>query len=60
MADYTQTTDFSAKDDLLTGDPDKLILGADFDAEFAAIASAVATKFDTGDEASAAEAAAAP
>lgn len=56
MSDYTQTTDFSAKDALLTGDPEKLILGADFDVEFAAIASAVASKFDTADEASAAEA----
>lgn len=58
MSDYTQITDFSAKDALLTGDPEKLILGADFDGEFAALSTAIATKFDTGDVASAIEAAA--
>jgi len=34
MADYTQITDFSAKDALSAGDPNKLIVGADFDAEW--------------------------
>ena len=58
MSDYTPTTDFSAKDALLTSDPEKLILGADFDVEFSAIQTAVATKFDAGDVASAVEAAA--
>lgn len=31
---YTKTTDFAAKDDLLTGDPDKIIKGAEIDTEF--------------------------
>jgi len=47
MSNYTPTTDFGAKDSLLTGDPDKLIVGAEFDTEFDAINVAVATKFDT-------------
>mgnify|MGYP000876569371 CR=1 FL=1 len=51
MTDYTQITDFSAKDSLNTGDPEKIILGADYDAEFAAIATAIGTKVDTTDTA---------
>lgn len=46
MSNYTQTTAFGVKDVLATGDPDKKILGAAFDTEFAAIAVAVATKGD--------------
>lgn len=46
MSNYTQITDFSVKDALTTGDPEKLILGSDFDAEFAAIATAIASKLD--------------
>lgn len=46
MSNYTQTTNFTAKDALLSGNPAKLIKGADFDVEFAAIAAAVATKLD--------------
>lgn len=42
MPTYTPNTDFSAKDDLETGDPQKLIVGADFDAEFEEIANAIA------------------
>ena len=49
MSDYTQITDFSAKDSLTTGDPEKIILGADFDGEFAAIETAISTKYDSGD-----------
>lgn len=56
MSDYSVTTDFSAKDALSTGDPEKLILGSDFDTEFDAIAVAVATKYDSGDIASQAQA----
>lgn len=52
MSDYTQITDFSAKDALSSGDPEKIILGADFDAELAAIATAVGSKVDTTDTAS--------
>jgi len=47
MADYTQITDFSAKDALSAGDPNKLIVGADFDAEFDAISTAIATKLES-------------
>lgn len=56
MSDYAKTTNFTAKDSLTTGDPEKLILGADFDTEFNAIATAIATKYDTSDLASQAEA----
>ena len=56
MSDYTQIEDYSAKDALSTGDPDKLILGADIDAELAAISVAIATKYDSGDLATQAEA----
>ena len=56
MSDYTQLTDFSAKDLLTTGDPNKLILGSDVDAELAAIAAAVQSKYDSADIASQAEA----
>ncbi len=52
MSDYTQITDFSAKDALTTGDPEKIILGADFDGEFSAIATAIGTKYDSNDLAS--------
>lgn len=44
MSDYTQVTDFSAKDALTSGDPEKIIAGADVDAELAAISTAIATK----------------
>jgi hypothetical protein len=46
MSNYTQITDFGAKDALSTGNPSKLILGTEVDAEFDAIATAVATKLD--------------
>lgn len=47
MADYTQITDFSAKDALTPGDPEKVLLGSDVDAELEAIATAVASKLNT-------------
>jgi hypothetical protein len=56
MSDYTPTTDFSAKDALLTGNPLKKIQGADIDAEFDAIETAVATKYDSADLATQAQA----
>lgn len=56
MADYTKTTNFTAKDSLSSGNPDKLIKGSDFDTEFDAIATAVATKYDANDLASSGEA----
>lgn len=56
MADYTQVNDYSAKDALATGNPLKLIQGSDVDAEFSAIAAAIASKFDSTDIATAGEA----
>lgn len=44
MSNYAQTTNFTAKDTLITGDPSKLILGGEFDAEFSAIETAVNSK----------------
>lgn len=44
MADYTQLTNFTAKDTLPTGDPNKIVLGADHDLEYGAIETAIATK----------------
>jgi len=56
MSDYTPTTDFSVKDNLAPGDSEKLIIGSDLDTELDAIAVAVATKYDSGDLASQAQA----
>jgi hypothetical protein len=47
MSNYTKTTDFAAKDSLPTGDSGKIIRGAEFETEFDAIATAIATKADT-------------
>ncbi len=44
MSNYTQITNFTAKDVLASGDPLKIIKGSDVDAEFAAIAKAIETK----------------
>jgi hypothetical protein len=49
MSDYTKTTDFAAKDALLSGSSGKKIMGSEIGAEFDAIAVAVATKADTTD-----------
>jgi hypothetical protein len=46
MSEYTQTTDFSVKDALTTGDAAKKILGSEVDVELAAIATAIASKSD--------------
>lgn len=46
MSNYTVLTNYAAKDALISGNPLKLIKGADFTADFTAIASAVATKID--------------
>ncbi len=56
MSDYTKTTNFTAKDALSTGDPLKLIKGSYFDTEFDNIATASATKYDSGNLASQAQA----
>jgi hypothetical protein len=47
VSNYTQSVSFTTKDGLSSGDPAKLIKGADFDTEFGAIATAVATKLDS-------------
>lgn len=44
MSDYTRITNFTVKDSLVTGDPDKLVTGQELQAEFDAISTAIATK----------------
>lgn len=56
MADYTKTTNFTAKDALTTGNALKVIKGSYFDTEFDAIVTAIATKYDSDDIASTGEA----
>lgn len=46
MSDYVRQKDFSVKDALGTGDPDKVIKGSDVDAELDAVVTAVASKAD--------------
>ncbi len=58
MSDYTQITTFTAKDALVTGNPAKRVKGSEIDPELAAIAAAILTKYDSGDIASNAQAAA--
>lgn len=47
MSDYTQNVLYSPKDALTTGDTAKRIKGSEIDAEFAEIATAIASKQDT-------------
>lgn len=47
MANYVKATNFTAKDSLLTGNPAKIIKGAEIDDEFNAISTAIATKPDS-------------
>lgn len=47
MSDYTQITDYSTKDALASGDAAKRILGSEIDAEFGAIATAIASKLNS-------------
>lgn len=56
MTDYTKNQNYTAKDALNTSDPEKLILGSDIDSEFDEIATAIATKFDSADIATLAQA----
>ncbi|OGT57395.1 MAG: hypothetical protein A3E01_07140 [Gammaproteobacteria bacterium RIFCSPHIGHO2_12_FULL_63_22] len=56
MSDFTQVNDYSAKDVLATGNPEKLILGSDIDDELAAISTAITSKFDSNDLATQAQA----
>lgn len=46
MSNYTQVTAFTPKDALASGNPAKVIKGSDFDGEFAAISTAIASKAD--------------
>ena len=46
MANYTKSTNFTAKDSLSTGNPSKIVKGAEIDTEFTAIASAISSKAD--------------
>lgn len=50
MSNYTKNTNFSAKDSLPTGDPNKIILGSLFDSEFDEIAVAIASKEDAANK----------
>lgn len=57
MSDYARAntggaTHFTDKDALSSGDSNKVIVGADYDAEYQAIVTAVATKYDVTDLAS--------
>ena len=61
MSDYARAnsggaTHFTDKDGLSTGDPNKVIVGAEHDAEFEAIKTAANSKFDTTNVASTAQA----
>ena len=47
MANYVKATNFTAKDSLITGNPAKIIKGAEIDDEFNAISTAIATKPDS-------------
>jgi hypothetical protein len=47
MSNYTQTTNFTAKDSLPSGTLAKRIRGSEFDVEFSAIVAAVSSKADT-------------
>lgn len=46
MSNYTKSTNFTSKDSLPSGDALKIVKGAEFDTEFNAIVTAVATKAD--------------
>lgn len=47
MSNYVKTTNFTSKDSLASGNPLKIVKGAEFDVEFNAIATAVSSKADT-------------
>ena len=46
MTDYAKSTNFAVKDTLTSGDPNKIVSGAEIDTEFTNIASASTTKID--------------
>jgi hypothetical protein len=47
MSNYTKTTNFTAKDSLISGNPSKIVKGSEIDAEFTAIETAVNSKSNT-------------
>lgn len=49
MANYLKATDFASKDDLLSGDPQKIIKGTELDDEFSSIQTAVNSKANSLD-----------
>jgi hypothetical protein len=51
MSNYTKATDFASKDDLLSGDPQKIIKGTELDDEFTAIQTAVNSKANSNNSA---------
>ena len=46
MSNYVKTTNFASKDSLPSGDPSKIVKGAEIDTEFNNLATASATKAD--------------
>jgi len=46
MSNYNKATNFAVKDTLTSGDPDKVVSGAEIDNEFNAVSSAVTSKAD--------------
>lgn len=56
MSDFVKSQEYSDKDALASGDPEKLILGTDFDTELDALTIAIASKYDSSDIASQAQA----
>lgn len=49
MSNYNKATNFAVKDTLSSGDPDKIVSGAEIDNEFNAISSAVNSKLDSSE-----------
>jgi len=46
MSNYNKATNFAVKDTLTSGDPDKIVSGAEIDNEFNSIASSITSKVD--------------
>ena len=47
MSNYTKATNFTAKDALSSGNPQKIVRGSEIDTEFVAIQTAVNSKADS-------------
>ncbi len=50
MSDYTKSTNFAVKDNLVSGHPDKVVSGVELDTEFEAIEVAVGSKEDVANK----------